>query len=87
MFPYNLIAGFIRYDLCKMCKTDNNHQRDSCINCHNKVDIKKVENMWELDRKVFLALQFDENATVKCNGFLYQIKIELYETNISKRKK
>ena len=41
-FPDNLIAGFIRYDLCKTCKTDNNHQRDSCINCRNKREAPEI---------------------------------------------
>ena len=60
MLPDNLIAGFIRYDLCKTCETDNNHQRDSCINCRTKswdekggqlagFDIFQEENhFWEL---------------------------------------
>ena len=42
MFPYNLIAGFIRYDLCKTCKTDNNHQRDPCIKCRNKREAPEI---------------------------------------------
>ena len=37
-----MIAGFIRYDLCKTCKTDNNHQRDSCINCRNKREAPEI---------------------------------------------